>query len=407
MTTPISNPRFVYFSPLVLLFILYPFDRFSLVSFFSITDLLILMLPIVFGVYILKNRQIEYSSIAIIIGLCFAGLIIAGTVSLFASSRVDLQAIQFIYKFALILILHVAILTFIKRRDQIRLLLKIVIISAVVINIINILQGYTIITLESSRFATSRSIAGFQFPVTRRAVAIFTIFASYGIWSLIGFVFSMVSISEGEIVKRPFAIVSALIIAFGNIFVLQSRNVIVAFCASFFLYMWIISLKSNLNRWIKRLIWFIPFVGLVLTPVVLHVLVAVNPRTVNQRIYQYQVAYDIFRNNPLFGVPLGQVQDVTGHTLHSLYLQLITYGGLLGFFPFVVAMVLLARLFISTIVTSIDTHLTTGFFCVLIGTLAISLTYPGAKDYLPWLVISLGTAHLSISLKGGSPYDRT
>ncbi|WP_459191147.1 O-antigen ligase family protein [Halosimplex sp. J119] len=277
------------------------------------------------------------------------------------------------------------------------LVMRILVISAVVLNIFNIIQGLGIIQFPGSRLVPNRAIAGYEFPVQHRAVAIFTVFASYGIWSVTGLSLALSSLKSGYLLKRKNCLIGSAIIMVGITFVLQSRAVWLGMFAS-------VATYSTVRFWITaRKTVFISTLSVVVfsllsaTPHIVKTFTRIQRSTIFNRIHQYMIAIDLTRENPIFGSGLGKVGYQTGTTLHNLYLQLLAYNGTIGFLLFLIVLVGILRGYTGKILEKSISPLGAGIFAALVGCLIIAVGYPGGKDYLPWVVIAIAYSHLSLS----------
>jgi hypothetical protein len=386
---------------IVFLFIfLLPLDQQPIVGFLSAPDIL-LFIGIALTLYqILSAGKVALTKISLIILTGYTMILLTRMIPLISGSW-GIDHLKFILTGIAALLIHIMVDENITTKDNLKTAIVILIISATIINGINILQGMNILTLPGnlSRIIRSREIFGIRLPMENRAVAVQTTFGIFGVWSLIALSFSLTDLRSNYLLRKKYNLVAILTISTSLALVLQSRNVwiglvtVIGLGAVFLSYQFSL-LKYNIFKFGLLSSSILVLISL---PAFINALRRVNRYTVRSRLEQYNVAIDLFLQNILTGVGRGSLYNILGESLHSLYLQLLLFNTSIGLLVFIYIVIYIGRdlLFLTVIKKS---SLAAGTATALAGVLIVVATYPAASTYSLWLLLSLSGVFVSLEM---------
>jgi hypothetical protein len=393
--------RSIAFPLLLLLIFSIPFDTRAVVWLLSATDLFILALGAITLYQSLTSQKIVVGSSSLVIFVLLSILVIARFLPGLTAALTVAQA-KFIITGLLVIVIHITLVVVIREAADIDKLAKAVILSVVFINVINILQGYAIVTLPDgfARFGQVRSVFGIRLPVKRRAVAFFNAFGAYGSWSALGLGISTAAVWTGRVMNRGRAVSVVVIILIGNYLILQSRSVWIGLAVTVLAVCLIQSYRTGRysDRCIKPSIVIGALSAPIVIPLLMRGLVQINERSVSSRIEQYMMSFQYIISDPLFGYQYGSILAATGYALHSLYLQILVFSGVVGAATFALLTILLGRRYIQLLTNEKLTEVGAGLAGGLMGVYATALFYPAATSYQFWIVISLAAVYIDMQL---------
>lgn len=223
------------------------------------------------------------------------------------------------------------------------------------------------------------------------------IFGTYGVLSSIalGFLLGRLQAATRGGVLRSAAFIGSVTVIFLGVLLTQSRSTYLALASVLTVYL--LLSKRGASRLV--LIGTMALIGgLVLIPIV-DFLIAVNPRTVLNRISTFRLALDAFRGSPILGIgwDIRAITNEQDRVIHNTFVALLGYLGLVGFAVHMTCYAGVAWLAHRDWRNAgSDAWIHMGILLGAVGWFVENMFYLGIRGYAIWVLLGMAI-HLSTS----------